>query len=65
MSATTDYLAANGTGPELLRQAAVEGYVTAFWWAAAIFAAGALVSAALLRSGAMPAPHAAAEPVAA
>jgi EmrB/QacA subfamily drug resistance transporter len=65
VSATTDYLTANGTGPELVRAAAVEGYVTAFWWAAAIFAAGAVVCAALLRSGAMPVPHGAPEPVAA
>jgi EmrB/QacA subfamily drug resistance transporter len=50
VSATTDFLASNG--PELARQAAVEGYTTAFWWAAAIFAAGALVTGSLLRSGA-------------
>jgi EmrB/QacA subfamily drug resistance transporter len=61
VSATTDFIASNGPGPA----AAVEGYVTAFWWAAAIFAAGALVCGALLRSGAMAAPHGAAEPVAA
>jgi EmrB/QacA subfamily drug resistance transporter len=63
VSATTDYLTANGTGPELVRQAAVEGYVTAFWWAAAIFALGAVVCGTLLRSGAAPAPHGAPEPV--
>jgi EmrB/QacA subfamily drug resistance transporter len=50
-SATTDFLTAHGPAPEALRQAAVEGYVTAFWWAAAIFAAGALVCGSLLRSG--------------
>ena len=62
VSATTDWIVANGPGP----QAAVEGYVTAFWWAAAIFAAGAVVTGALLRSGVrVPAHGAAAEPVAA
>jgi EmrB/QacA subfamily drug resistance transporter len=54
VSATTDYLTANGPTPELLRHAAVEGYTTAFWWAAAIFAAGALITGSLLRSGARP-----------
>ncbi len=61
VSATTDYIATHGPGPA----AAVEGYVTAFWWAAAIFAVGAVVCGALLRSGAMDAPRAAPEPVAA
>jgi predicted MFS family arabinose efflux permease len=32
--------------------AAVHGYTTAFWWAAGIFLAGALVAGVLLRSGA-------------
>src|SRR5215204_4765585 len=54
VSATTDFLADNGPPPDVLRQAAVEGYVTAFWWAAAIFALGALVSGSLLRSDARP-----------
>jgi EmrB/QacA subfamily drug resistance transporter len=64
VSATTDYLSSHG--PELARQAAVEGYTTAFWWAAAIFAVGALVTGSLLRSGVRPAvAHGAAEPVAA
>jgi EmrB/QacA subfamily drug resistance transporter len=61
VSAATDFAVANGPGP----QAAVEGYTTAFWWAAAILAAGAIVTAALLRSGARVAPHGATEPVAA
>jgi hypothetical protein len=61
VSATHDALAANG-----LRQAAVEGYTTAFWWTAAIFAAGALVTGALLRSGVrLEMARAPAEPVAA
>ena len=45
---TTDYIVANGPRAA---QAAVEGYTTAFWWAAAIFAVGAVVTGALLRSG--------------
>jgi hypothetical protein len=36
----------------VLRQAAVDGYATAFWWAAGIFAIGALVCGSLLRPGA-------------
>jgi MFS family permease len=64
VSATTDYLAANG--PRLVQQAAVEGYTTAFWWAAAIFAVGALITGSLLRSGVRPEmAHRPAEPVAA
>jgi EmrB/QacA subfamily drug resistance transporter len=61
VSAASDFVAANGPGP----MAAVEGYVTAFWWAAAIFAAGALVTGALLRSGVKIPAHGAPEPVAA
>jgi EmrB/QacA subfamily drug resistance transporter len=63
VSAATDFAARSGAAPEALCQAAVEGYVTAFWWAAAIFAAGALVTGALLRSGARAAPpHGVPEP---
>jgi EmrB/QacA subfamily drug resistance transporter len=62
VSAATDAVATHGPGP----MAAVEGYVTAFWWAAAIFAAGAIVTGALLRSGVkVPAHGGAPEPVAA
>jgi EmrB/QacA subfamily drug resistance transporter len=61
VSAASDFAALNGPGP----QAAVEGYVTAFWWAAAIFAVGAVVTGALLRSGVRVPAHGAAEPVAA
>jgi hypothetical protein len=32
----------------------VEGYTTAFWWAAGIFAIGALICGSLLRPGARP-----------
>jgi sugar phosphate permease len=62
-SAAADFLTGRGPAPELLRQAAVEGYITAFWWAAGIFAVGALVCGGLLRSGVRVAPgHGAAEP---
>jgi EmrB/QacA subfamily drug resistance transporter len=62
-SAVSDFVASNGTTPALARQAAVEGYVTAFWWAAGIFALGALVCGALLQSGVRPSmAHVAPEP---
>jgi hypothetical protein len=63
-SATTDFVTEHGPAAEVLRQAAVEGYVTAFWWAAGIFALGALMTGSLLRSGVRPAMahRAAAEP---
>ena len=58
-SATSAYLADHGPA---IGQAAVEGYTTAFWWAAGVFALGALVSAGLLRSDARPEmPHEPAE----
>jgi hypothetical protein len=66
VSATTDFLAGRGPAPELLAQAAVEGYVTAFWWAAGIFAVGAIVCGALMRPGVRPVmAHGPAEPAAA
>jgi EmrB/QacA subfamily drug resistance transporter len=52
VSAATDFLA--GHGPQLAAQAAVEGYTTAFLWAAVIFGIGAVVTGSLLRSGARP-----------
>ena len=36
--------------------AAVHSYTTTFWWAAAIFTAGAVISAFLLPGGKLPAP---------
>ena len=63
VAATTDFVTENGPAPDVLRQAAVEGYVTAFWWAAGIFALGALVCGALLRGDTRPAPaHGGPEP---
>lgn len=63
-SATTDALAGAGRpAPDLLAQAAVHGYTTAFWWAAGILALGALVTGLLLRpKAAQPEPLASAEP---
>jgi hypothetical protein len=54
VSAATDFLADHGASAEVARQAAVEGYVTAFWWAAGIFALGALACGSLLRSDVRP-----------
>ena len=54
VSAMTEFMNANGRSAEVLRQAAVEGFVTAFWWAAGLLALGALVTGALLRSDARP-----------
>jgi len=66
ISATTDFVGSHGPAPEVMRQAAVEGYTTAFWWAAAVFAFGAVVCGTLLRSNVRPAmPHGGPEPAAA
>jgi EmrB/QacA subfamily drug resistance transporter len=64
-SAATDFVTDRGPAPEVLRQAAVEGYTTAFWWAAGIFAIGALVCGSLLRTGARAEVAHGAEPAAA
>jgi EmrB/QacA subfamily drug resistance transporter len=61
-SATTSFLSGSAPTPEVLQHAAVEGYVTAFWWAAGIFAVGAVVCGSLLRSDVRPAAHGAPEP---
>ncbi|WP_353808547.1 MFS transporter [Agromyces sp. SYSU T00194] len=58
-TATADFLVANGPAtPEVGVDAALAGYATAYWWGAAFFAAGAVMSALLFRrrgSGASPA----------
>jgi EmrB/QacA subfamily drug resistance transporter len=51
-SAATGFLVGKSPTPGVVAHAAVHGYTTAFWWAAAIFAAGAIASGLLLRSGA-------------
>jgi EmrB/QacA subfamily drug resistance transporter len=51
-SAATSYLRPRAAlTPALLQHAAVHGYATAYWAATAIFAAGALLTALLYRSG--------------
>jgi EmrB/QacA subfamily drug resistance transporter len=64
-SAATDFVMKSGSAPDVLREAAVHGYTTAFWWAAGIFAIGALVCGSLLRPGARPELAHGAEPAAA
>ena len=51
--ATTSYLAGKPANAGVVAQATVHGYAVAFWCAAAIFAAGAIVCGPLLRSGAL------------
>jgi hypothetical protein len=51
-TATSTFLAGKAASPVVAAQAAVHGYTTAFWWAAAIFAAGAMVCGLLLTPGA-------------
>jgi EmrB/QacA subfamily drug resistance transporter len=53
-SATTSYLASHALGRPtraVIAMSLLHGYTTAFWWSAGIFAGGAVVCAALLRSG--------------
>jgi predicted MFS family arabinose efflux permease len=50
-TATTSFAASKAATPALAADAAVHGYITAFWWAAAVFAAGAVICGLLLRPG--------------
>ena len=50
-SALSSYLVTHGTGPAAQAQAPVHSYVVAFWVAAGIFAAAAVVCGLVLRSG--------------
>jgi EmrB/QacA subfamily drug resistance transporter len=61
-SATSSYAASHATATDAMAQAAVHGYTTAFWWSAAILAAGAIVCGLLIRPG-TPQVDPAAEPV--
>jgi len=61
-SATSSYAASHATATDAMAQAAVHGYTTAFWWSAAILAAGAIVCGLLIRPG-TPQVDSAAEPV--
>jgi EmrB/QacA subfamily drug resistance transporter len=49
-SAVTSYVAGRAPRPDVLQHAAVHGYTVAFWWAAAIFAVGSVVTTLLLTS---------------
>jgi len=49
-SATTSQLVGHQPSQALISHAAVHGYTTAFWWAAAIFSTGAVLCTALLSS---------------
>jgi EmrB/QacA subfamily drug resistance transporter len=51
-TATSSFVAGTAAAPAIAAEAAVHGYTTAFWWAAAIFAAGAVICGLLLRPGA-------------
>jgi len=56
--AVSGFAAPAGTPAQLVAaEAAVHGYTVAFWWAAGILAAGALVTALLFRSGRATAPE--------
>jgi EmrB/QacA subfamily drug resistance transporter len=50
-SAATHYLSGKAANPNTLTRAAVHSYTTAFWWAAAIFAIGAVLCGLLLKPG--------------
>jgi EmrB/QacA subfamily drug resistance transporter len=47
-TAATDYLSTRKPDPLTVAQAAVESYTTSFWWATAIFVAGAALIAVLM-----------------
>jgi EmrB/QacA subfamily drug resistance transporter len=51
-TATASFVAGKAASPALAAEAAVHGYTTAFWWAAAIFAGGAVICGLLLQRGA-------------
>jgi predicted MFS family arabinose efflux permease len=50
-SATSSFAGSQSPATDAIAKAAVHGYTTAFWWSAAIFAAGAIVCGLLIRSG--------------
>ena len=50
-SATASFLAGKAASPAVVAEATVHGYTVAFWWAAAILAAGAVICRLLLRPG--------------
>ncbi len=50
-TATTTFVAGKAASPAIAAEAAVHGYTTAFWWAAAILGLGSVVCGLLLRRG--------------
>jgi len=50
-AAATSYLAGKRPTPLVLAHAQLHSYITAFWWSAGIFAAGAIICGLLLRPG--------------
>jgi predicted MFS family arabinose efflux permease len=50
-SAVTSYAAEHGASQAAITAAAVHGYTTAFYWSAAIFVIGAIVSSLVFRGG--------------
>jgi hypothetical protein len=54
-SASAAYVASRTAGAQVIVRAAVRGYMTAFWWSAAIFFLGRVICGALL-TGRVPAP---------
>jgi EmrB/QacA subfamily drug resistance transporter len=48
-TATASFVAGKAASPAIAAEAAVHGYTTAFWWAAAIFATGAVLCGLLLQ----------------
>ncbi|GAA5069301.1 MFS transporter [Nocardia callitridis] len=54
-SAAGDYLSSRTPDPVTVAQASIESYTTSFWWATAIFVAGAAITAVLMPST-VPAP---------
>lgn len=51
-SAMTSFAEGRTRTPQVMAEAAVHGYTTAFWWSAGIFLVGAIVTGTLLRGGA-------------
>lgn len=54
-TAAANYMEGKELSPTLAAQAAVESYSTVFWWAAGIFAIGAVLAGTVTRSGVLPA----------
>jgi EmrB/QacA subfamily drug resistance transporter len=50
-SAATAYVHSHAAAHDVIAQATMTSYTTAFWWSAVIFAAGAIICGSLLRRG--------------